>query len=230
MGQITIDQSHSVMAILATNADWSQIDFEQAGLQEAIVRDPKGAGERFIAWLKNGGRMMVGEPKKVKLDHTKPFNPTKFIGDKGWTTWLGPADGDGLSGEPDQDLREMALDEVDFSQAALIKNFLKASESSITGEENLRRQKEAGDIRLGGATFLALWQDYQANRENSVLEWLYRTRKITYLDFFGLVLRSPFGYRCVLCLRRRGDGSWGWDCDWLGGDWDSERGSAGSRK
>ncbi|MCX6712875.1 MAG: hypothetical protein NTY66_01560, partial [Candidatus Vogelbacteria bacterium] len=106
MGQITTDQSHSVMATLATNADWSQIDFEQSGLQDAIIRDPKGAGERFIAWLKNGGRMTIGEPKKIKLDHAHPFNPAEFIGNKGWTTWLGPADGDGLSGEPDQDSRE----------------------------------------------------------------------------------------------------------------------------
>ncbi|MCX6713049.1 MAG: hypothetical protein NTY66_02475, partial [Candidatus Vogelbacteria bacterium] len=72
-----------------------------------------------------------------------------------------------------------------------------------------------------------LWLDYQANKENSVLGWLYRTRKITYLDFFGLVLRDPDGRRCVLCLYRHGDGSWLWNYYWLDGDWESERCSAG---
>ena len=53
MGRITIDQSHQVMAVLATNTDWEQIDFETAGLQDTIIRDPKGAGRRFTEFLKN---------------------------------------------------------------------------------------------------------------------------------------------------------------------------------
>lgn len=63
MGKITVDQSQQVMAVLATNAAWGEIDFEVAGLQEAIVRDPKGAGRRFTDFLKNGGRLVAGEQK-----------------------------------------------------------------------------------------------------------------------------------------------------------------------
>jgi len=52
MGLITTDQSHQVMAVLATNAAWGEIDFEDAGLQDAIIRDPKGAGRHFTEFLK----------------------------------------------------------------------------------------------------------------------------------------------------------------------------------
>ena len=59
MGKITVDQSHQVMATLAINTKWEEIDFELAQLQELVIRNPKGAGEQFGAFLKNGGRAMV---------------------------------------------------------------------------------------------------------------------------------------------------------------------------
>jgi hypothetical protein len=52
MGRITIDQSHQVMAILATNTNWEGVDFD--GLQGTIIRNPTGAGAAFTAWLKSG--------------------------------------------------------------------------------------------------------------------------------------------------------------------------------
>ncbi|MCX6712845.1 MAG: hypothetical protein NTY66_01405 [Candidatus Vogelbacteria bacterium] len=188
---VTAGQARSLVGSFTVDTPWEGLE---ADVQPFIELTPVERGERFAAWIRNGCRLMIGEPKKIKLDHAHPFNPAEFIGNKGWTTWLGPADGDGLSGEPDQDSRE---------------------------------QKEAGHIRLGGATFLALWLDYQANKENSVLGWLYRTRKIAYLDFMGLVLRDPDGSRYVLCLDRRGDGSWLWYCSWLALDWESKHCSAG---
>lgn len=210
------------MSVLGNNADFESI--EPATLQ-TVIDDPIESGRQFTLFLKNHARLIIGEPKKILLDHICPFSPAEFIG-QGWTIWLGSADGNGLSGEPDQDLREQTLAEVDFSQA-LIENCLKDGEASIKGEEKLRRLKEAGNTRLGGATFLALWRDYQTNKENSVLEWLYRNRKITYLDFFGLVLRSPNGSRCVLYLYRYEDGEWYWNYGWLAYDWESRHGAAG---
>jgi len=59
MGRITVDQSHQVMATLAINTNWDEIDFEQARLQEFVIRNPKGAGEQFGAFLKNGGRVVL---------------------------------------------------------------------------------------------------------------------------------------------------------------------------
>ncbi|HEY4508792.1 MAG TPA: hypothetical protein VJC13_00725, partial [Candidatus Paceibacterota bacterium] len=63
MGQITLDQSHQVLATLAVNTDWASIDFANSGLQDFIVRNPKEAGRQFTAFLKNGGKVLVGEPK-----------------------------------------------------------------------------------------------------------------------------------------------------------------------
>lgn len=161
----------------------------------------------------------VGDPKSIPI---KPFDPT-FIG-KGWTTWKGPIDGNGLSGEEDVDPRGLALMEIEISRL-LFEACLKKRESSIKGEEKLRRQKLMSIIRLGGNAFLGLWEDYQANKNNSVLEWLYRTYKITFLDFMGQVLRDPNGSRGVLFLYRS-DGKWNWYYNLLGSDWDASNPSA----
>lgn len=59
MGQITVDQSHQVMATFAINTNWSEIDFEKSRLQELVITNPKEAGARFGAFLKNGGRVVV---------------------------------------------------------------------------------------------------------------------------------------------------------------------------
>ncbi len=146
---------------------------------------------------------------------------------KGWATWKGPIDGDGLSGEEDVDPRGLALTEIDISKLIFETN-LKKGENSIKGEEKLRRQKEMYVIRHGGNAFLGLWEDYQANKENSVLEYLYRTQERTFLDFMGQILRSPYGYRSVLYLCRD-DGEWCWYCRWLGRDWDAGDPSACSQ-
>lgn len=57
MGKINIDQSHQVITTLVANVNWEKIDFKTSRLQDLVVRDPKGAGARFTAFLKNGARM-----------------------------------------------------------------------------------------------------------------------------------------------------------------------------
>mgnify|MGYP001565318935 FL=1 len=115
--------------------------------------------------------------------------------------WRGPKTRNGLEGDEDRDQREDALIEVDFNKV-LFEIYLKEGETVIEGEEKPLRLIESGKIRLGGRTFLELWLDYQVNKENSILEGLYWTQKITYLDFFGLILRNPHGRRYVLSLSR----------------------------
>jgi hypothetical protein len=84
------------------------------------------------------------ESRILKLPAT--FNPETLLG-KGWSIWRGPADGDGLQGEEQQDSRSLALQEVDLSQV-LFETNLKPDEFRIVGEEKLRRLKEKGVIRL----------------------------------------------------------------------------------
>lgn len=224
MEPITIDQFQSVITTLIANANCGQIDFNRARLQDNVVRDPKGAGERFTAFLNNGCRLIIGEPRIIRINPDLKFDPTEFIG-SGWTVWKGPADGYGLKGEQDLDKRSLALTEVDLA-AAIFESGLKKSESSINGEEKLKRLQASANTQFGGNIFLALWQDYQQNKENSCLEWLWRNRKISWMSFFGLVLRDPNGNRRVLYLYRYGDG-WVWGDGWLGDGWNAGGLSAG---
>lgn len=56
---VSTDQSHAIMAALATNVDWSALDGDL--LQEAVVRNPRRAGAEFTAFLKDGARMHTGQ-------------------------------------------------------------------------------------------------------------------------------------------------------------------------
>ena len=68
MGKITIDQSHQVIATLVVNTDWEKIDFNNSGLQDFIIRNPKEAGRQFTAFLKNGGKFTFKESTKMIID------------------------------------------------------------------------------------------------------------------------------------------------------------------
>jgi hypothetical protein len=59
MGQITIDQSHQIMATLATNTNWAKIDFDACRLQDSIIRQIPKTSAHFEAFLKNGGRVGI---------------------------------------------------------------------------------------------------------------------------------------------------------------------------
>jgi hypothetical protein len=173
-------------------------------LQDAIVRDPKGAGKRFTDFLKNGCHFVFGDPKSIQA---VPFDPVNFLG-KDW-------------GIEEQDKRSLVLSEIDLV-SCLFETCLEKGESSITGKEKLRRLKAKKNfIRLDARFFLALWRDYEVNKENCVLEMLYRTRGIKYLDFFGTILRHPNGDRDVLYFCRDDVGQWDWYYHWLDIDWNA---------
>lgn len=163
----------------------------------------------------------------LKLALTKALDPS-FI-NKDWKVWKGSADGNGLEGDEDRDVREDALNVVDFEQLILETN-LQGEETVVNGEEKLLRLKAGRNIRLGGKALLALWEDYQARKaegkpEESVLEKLHESKKVTCIYFFGLVLRRPNGNRLVLCLSFFGS-EWYWGYCWLGGGWNSSGPSA----
>ncbi len=209
MGQITADQSQQIMALLSTNVDWSKIDFEALDLQNSVVLKATEAGQQFEAFLKNRCRLIVGEPKVITIDRTAPFNPAEFIG-AGWKFWLGPADGDGLSGELEQDSRSLALTEVDVTKIFL-EVHLKKSETSTTGEERLKRLIATNRVRLDLGVFKTLWD----NKALIPASWKEKTGgNTTYIFFDGQILRSPDGRRYTLYLYWDG-GEWRWLVYWL---------------
>jgi len=213
MGQISRDQSHAIMAALATNTDWDSIDFEGAGLQDRVMRDMVEAGRQFTTFLRNGARVIVGEPRIIPINRFTPFNPAEFVG-AGWTIWRGPVGGDGLSGAEEQDPRSLALTEIDLS-AIVLKSTLKPGETVVNGEEKLKRLKASGNIRLDVGAFKALWD----NRELLPARFKEKTgNNTTFIYCDGTVLRGPRGRRYVLCFCF-GDGAWRWGYGWLDDDW-----------
>jgi hypothetical protein len=218
--KISDGQARSLIASFAIDTPWDEIN---VNVQPFIELPPEQRGRLFANFVKNNFRI-VGDLKSVL---TKPFNPTEFIG-KGWATWKGPVNGDGLSGEEDIDSRSLALTEVELAKF-IFETCLKEGETSITGEEKIRRQKEEKPefVRFAGNVFLGLWLDYEANKKNSVLEWLHKNFGVTFMDFPGQVLRDPNGRRSILCFDRDGDGGWVWGCGWLDRQWDAGYPSAG---
>ena len=135
-----------------------------------------------------------------------------------------PAPSDGLTGDEQQDYRSLALTEIDWNRV-LFPTCLKGDETSITGEEKLKHLQASGEILLDAKVGEELLLDYKTNGENSVLEKLRQQHNVTYLDFFGTILRNPRGNRCVLYLCFSG-GQWRWFYGWLGDVWFVFLGSA----
>ena len=212
MGQITADQSQAIMAALAVNVKWSEIDFEGLNLQDTVLRDPKRAGEQFTLFLKNKARVIVGNLKSLAIDRTNPFNPTEFIG-SGVTIWRGPADGNGLEGVEEQDARSLALTKISLANLSF-EHMLKGEERLITGEEKLKRHIAAGHILPDAKIAQVLYEE----PGQVTLRQLHQTFGVTWMEFPGTTLRRSGGYRYFLYLDRGGVGRWGWRYSWLDND------------
>lgn len=202
---ITIGQSHNAMSILANNVDWGTLNAE---ILQRIIDTPRESGAQFTAFLRNGGRVIVGEPKVVVINRNR-FNPVEFIGE-GWAI---------VSGEPVS--LSTALTEIDLTKVQFV-TMLKDGESYINGEEKLKRLKSSNYIRLDADIFLTLWENQHLIPES----WKEKVNGNTcYIFFDGTVLRNPSGDRCVLCLGWSG-GQWRRLCFWLGSDWSARSPSA----
>jgi len=194
MGRISTDQSHQVMAVLATNVDWDTVDFD--GLQDLIVRRPKDAGAAFGAWLRNGGRFNIKGPSALVVDRSKPFDPVKFIG-SGWSI-------------VEEDTRSLALTEIDFSKVRF-ESGLQDGERYITGEEKLKRLTAMPEIRLDTKIGQALYEE----KGQATLRFIHDHFNVSWFELAGTVLRYSVGHRYFLYLYRVGDGSWAWRYRWL---------------
>ncbi len=151
------------------------------------------------------GRFAVNTPNILKILRT--FNPTKFLGE-GWKV-------------EEEDKRSKELTEVDLNKVQFV-TMLKEGETSIKGEEKLKRLKKSDYIRLDADIFFTLWN----NKSRIPESWKEKVNGNTrYIFFDGAVLRRPRGDRCVLYLCWRG-GGWDWRCHWLGLEWHASLPSA----
>lgn len=208
---IGVKQGIQGLLTLGTKANWDEIDGDD---YQKMMEDKDGQlGQQFTLFLKNGGKVIIGEPRIMKIDRSKPFDPAKFLG-TGWTIWKGPANGDGLTGEEDQDSRSLAITELDLTKIQF-RDMLKSGESYVNGEEKQKRLAKAGYIRLDAKIMLTFWEN-QALIPAILKEPIGGNTRYTYFD--GTVLRCPCGVRCVLSLYWLG-GRWDWRYCYLRYDW-----------
>jgi hypothetical protein len=215
---IGVKQGIQGLLTLGTKVNWDEVDGDD--FQRMMEDKDEQLGPQFTLFLKNGGNVIVGEPRIVKIDRSKPFDPAKFIGD-GWTIWKGPANGDGLTGAEDQDIRALAITELDLSKIQF-RDMLKSGESYVSGEEKQKRLAKAGYVRLDARIFQTFWEN-QVIIPAVLKEPISGNTRYTYFD--GTVLRSPCGDRCMLYLYWN-DSRWGWNCDCLGHGWNADNPSA----
>jgi hypothetical protein len=172
MSKPTIGQSHTVIQILATNTNWDVLDHS---ILQKIVDDPTTAGAQFTAFLKNGGKVIVGEPKVIQIDRSMPFDPATFIG-AGWTI-------------EEQDEKALALNQIDLTEV-MFETTLEKKEKSVKGEEKLKRLKAMDRIRLDAGVFKTLWDNQHLIPER----WKEQTNgNTTFIFFDGTVLRNSYG-------------------------------------
>lgn len=216
----TIPQLYEVLGIISgrlakEGSLWLQLDKER--LQERVIKDPDRLAKAFVEFMAHDARLIVGELKTFPINRSSPFDPAKFIG-AGWSIWKGPKDGDGLSGEEQQDARSLQITELDLSRIRF-EHCLEGSEKRITGETKLARQKrdERKFIRVDAQIAQALFQE----PGHRTLEWIRNELKRTWFDIPGTELRSPNGSRCILSLYWGGD-RWCWFYHYLGNAWDAE--------
>lgn len=149
------------------------------------------------------------------------FDPS-FVGD-GWKTWKCRPENPEVfdeNGQEDIDPRARAVNEVNWNLVRFLTMLRREEKTTgIKGQEKTRRmRKSRRSFPLDCRAFSFLWEDWKKNGANSVLEWLRKTRGITYVDFLGQSLRSPNGLRFVLSLYWYG-GVWFSDYRWLGSHW-----------
>jgi len=147
--------------------------------------------------------------KATTIKIVRGFNPTEDIC-KGWSI-----EKDGT------DTRSIALTELDITQVQFV-TMLNAGETSIKGEEKLKRMKASGNIRLDADIFLTLFKDKALIPES----WKKKVGDKTLRIYFdGTILRFPNGDRGVLCLFWMYN-DWYCDVNWLGSNRDANTPSA----
>lgn len=192
MSKASEGQARSLIASFAVDTPWNEIETD---LQPFIELSPKKRGERFAAFLRNGGKEIIGEPKIISVNRGQ-FKPKVFIGE-GWNIV-----------NKETDPRSVALTELDLNQVELVTK-IERGEKWVQGEKHLKRLKKGGRIRLDADVFITLWHNQYIIPES----WKEVDGKRRHIFFDGTVIKSPVGNRSVLYLFW--DRGWCWGASWL---------------
>ncbi len=213
MTEVTRGQLAEFGARVLTQTNWGVVDGRR--FQDKVINlSPEEFGRRLTLLIQNDCQLAFGSPPALQLPAA--FNLTDLFGNNSLTIWRGDKDGKGLEG-PEEIYESAGFSEL-RAEKMFFEHFLNDGENVVGGELKLVRANESGRLLLGGRSCVALWLDYKAKGENSVLEWLRKNKGITWMDFPGLVLRHSNGYRYMLFLYFNGR-SWNVNCHWLNHDW-----------
>jgi hypothetical protein len=199
VGQISTDQSHQVMAALATNCEWTGIDFQASGLQDLVIRNQKEAGRQFAAFLRNGCRLLIETffRETGELSITIPALPRPTFAE--------------LRSKHDWIRKENGIErDTSPTEAVTLKlaTVLRESEGSINGPEYEKRIAQKLDIILGYQQ--AVWL---VEHQDEFPEFMALLGKV-YIDFTGLVVVNANGNRHFPYLSQDGK-RWYLGWDWI---------------
>ena len=138
------DTLEQVIDIPTARADLDVIGSRE---RDFIVPNANEARERFTSFFKTVGKSIVDEGRRsriIRINRKELFDLLRFI------------DHQCLKID-DQDERSVILNEIDTSKIAL--ESMLHGETAISGEEHLKRLKQAGHIRLDARFFQTLWRN-----------------------------------------------------------------------
>jgi hypothetical protein len=190
------------MDMLMENVDLDAINSEQL---DSIIQNGYEAGEHFTYFIRTTGELIAERRilRTIKINRKKIFKPAQFM------------DHEGLEIE-DQDKRSMVLRTIDSSVITL-ESMLK-DETAITGEEHLKRLKQAGHTRLDARVFQTLWENQHLIPEY----WKGTVNDPKHIFFDGTVLKNQYG-RYVISMYWDVDDKWKWTyCRLDIGSWKAE--------
>ncbi|HMP67385.1 MAG TPA: hypothetical protein PKA60_01375 [Candidatus Paceibacterota bacterium] len=190
---VTNGQARGLIGSFTLDTPWDEIRGDRRKIQDFLELPPIERGRRFAAFVANGCRVIIGDVSKIIIDRSKPFDPKKInsLGNE-WKI-------------VEEDERSLAITELDLSKVQYV-DMLEDGETSIRGEEKLKRLKMDGRIRLDAKMSQTFWEDQSLIPES----WKEKINGNTRCIFFdGTILRNPFGNSCVLYLYW-GNGQWYW--------------------
>jgi len=194
------NQTHKLMEALQ-EAGWTKVQVTQLA-QHGGLADLRG-------WVDGTHQIVLIPVPVLPIDRSHPFSPTDFIGE-GWEV--------NLNHPECQD--SLALIEFDLAKVRLEQMLKEGDSDSIVGEVRIARLMARKDlIRADAKIGQILFEDWERNGENSMLEYLRKRRGVTQMNFPGTVLLYyPSGNSYVLCLSCHGS-CWKKHSSWLAISW-----------
>jgi hypothetical protein len=189
---VKTDRLEQTRDIATTPADLYAIGSRE---RDFIAPNSNEAGERFTSFFKTVGKSIVDEGRRtrvIRINRRQLFDPLRFMERRCFQI-------------AEQDERSVILNEIDASKISL--ESMLHSEAAISGEEHLKRLKQAGYIRLGASIFQTLWENQHLIPEH--WKGILMDRKHIFFD--GTVLKNQCG-RYVISMYWNKNEEWKWTC------------------